>query len=587
LRIHLRSGAQLSGVTLAVTDAGGNTLLSQTTDFAVGQSSFLDWNGNTLARRFGQRNEVQPVLTFTLPACPTTPCTIPAGSAPFLVASVEVIDQSSARSSFVSQPYPLPLWPPDPVGGFPPSPTGSYPPDPTGSMVGVARGQALRVSVAATLGPCTAQLQVADASGNILASAPGVALAQGQSTSLNFVPIVYPPDPAGSRVSVLPLVQLSNRTGAPASGCVATTEIYDRFLGFDSALVKAGIDPGPCQCGVNPGPVQCGVNPGPAQCGINPGPVSVDPGPISFGLMGVGMFQTVRLNLQGISTDPANPCVAQLGFNDANGNPLVATPQVFTLNAGQTASIDLNGNTLVSTLGPQAPVVPVVFPPDPTGSRCSASAETYEQIFNSTGVPGGALKQGELTPKLKEIPMTRNGLTDGRRSTFHNWASALVALAPLCMLIMHSPATAAQVKTSPAPLKAINPHPTQTKEGPPKGTIDGVVFWDTSKVKGPLGCSGFAIHVGEQAPKYKQADPRFVDTTPLNVVPNFVYSKLGTTILCNYTVANVPLDRSLQVTFTPPAGSFSPPITTMYSTNTGLFVIPPPPVAIARDTSPR
>ena len=108
-------------MTLAVTDAGGNTLLSQTTDFAVGQSSFLDWNGNTLARRFGQRNEVQPVLTFTLPACPTTPCTIPAGSAPFLVASVEVIDQSSARSSFVSQPYPLPLWPPDPVGGFPPS----------------------------------------------------------------------------------------------------------------------------------------------------------------------------------------------------------------------------------------------------------------------------------------------------------------------------------------------------------------------------------------------------------------------------------------------------------------------------------
>lgn len=316
---------------VSFTDAIGNALGSTlSVNLGPGQSTSLDLNGNMLVRRIGQRVQVQPVLTIT----PGTPS--------LCNASVEVYEQFFGTTMAVADPSPLQL------AGRDPGPAQF-------GALGIAPGQTARLNaVAATSDPCTAQLEFTDASGNTLVSGQPVFLSAGQATSLDYQ---LAPGSRG-RTEIIPAGSLSNPTGGTVAGCLASAEIFDNASGFSRVW----------------------VNPGPSQF------AGKDPGPTQFGMFGVGQFQTLRLNAEGISSDPAVPCVVQLSFADGSANVLSAGP-VLTLNQGQISFLELNGNSLVGRFGQRVQVRPVLTPTSAPGT-CSASAEVYEQITGRTLVYG-------------------------------------------------------------------------------------------------------------------------------------------------------------------------------------------------------
>src|SRR5580704_4610620 len=71
----------------------------------------------------------------------------------------------------------------------------------------------------------------------------------------------------------------------------------------------------------------------------------------NFPMIGLVRGQTLQIN---IVAYPPVPCFALLGFRDVNGNPLGATTSV-ELQAGQSASLTLNGNSLSSVAGQRRP----------------------------------------------------------------------------------------------------------------------------------------------------------------------------------------------------------------------------------------
>lgn len=113
----------------------------------------------------------------------------------------------------------------------------------------------------------------------------------------------------------------------------------------------------------------------------------------NFPMIGLVRGQTLQINVEAY---PPEPCFAQLGFQDANGNPLGTTLSV-SLQAGQSASLTLNGNSLTNAIGQRVEVQPVVTPTVIVSSsvivnQCNASAEIYDNVLgvSSVAVPGAA-----------------------------------------------------------------------------------------------------------------------------------------------------------------------------------------------------
>jgi hypothetical protein len=221
----------------------------------------------------------------------------------------------------------------------------SVPPNATNfPMVGITRGQTLLLNVVAyPPNPCNAQLGFLNSTGLAVGPSQQVQLSPGQSASvaLNGNSLLAS---FGHRMELLPTVAVAGG----ASSCVASVEVVDNLLGATAVLV--------------------------------PGAVGFPPDPV-FGLLGLTVLQTVRLN---VVAYPPNPCIGQIGFTDKNGNPIGGSMNV-QLGAGQATFLDLPGNTLVSVLGQRAEVNPVVTPVSPA-TACIASAEVYGNAFGVTAV---------------------------------------------------------------------------------------------------------------------------------------------------------------------------------------------------------
>jgi hypothetical protein len=214
-------------------------------------------------------------------------------------------------------------------------------------MVGIARGQTLLLHLVAVdypPVPCSmVQLGVQDTNGNNVVQTQTLTLAAGQSAVLSVngdsLTTAF-----GQRVELLPTVTGMN--GAlTAANCVATVEVIDNALREAMVLV--------------------------------PGAVGFPPNPI-FGLLGVTVFQKVRLNVVAF---PNVPCFGTISFADKNGNQ-IGQPLAIQL-SWQSTFLDLPGNTLVSALGQRAEVRPVVTV---TEGACIASAEVYNDVTRATAV---------------------------------------------------------------------------------------------------------------------------------------------------------------------------------------------------------
>jgi hypothetical protein len=108
----------------------------------------------------------------------------------------------------------------------------------------------------------------------------------------------------------------------------------------------------------------------------------------NFAMIGLVRGQTLQVNLVAF---PPDPCFATIGFQNTNGNAVGPTLNV-TLQAGQSASLALNGDTLTNTPGQRVEVLPTVTLTAGIVSQCDASAEVYDNILeiSSVVVPGTA-----------------------------------------------------------------------------------------------------------------------------------------------------------------------------------------------------
>src|ERR1700677_2040498 len=87
-------------------------------------------------------------------------------------------------------------------------------------------------------------------------------------------------------------------------------------------------------------------------------PPAINANATNFAMIGITRGQTLQIN---VVAYPPDPCFAQLGFQDSNGNPIGATSAV-ALQAGQSASLSINGNTLAGSVGQRVEVLPTVVP---------------------------------------------------------------------------------------------------------------------------------------------------------------------------------------------------------------------------------
>jgi hypothetical protein len=208
-------------------------------------------------------------------------------------------------------------------------------------MIGVVRGQTLQINVVAfPPDPCFAKLGFQDVNGNPVGTTLSVSLQAGQSASL-AVNANTLSGAIGQRVELLPTVV---PTAGVANQCDASAEVFDNLLGGSSVVV-------------------------PGSPGFAPFP--------EFGLVGVTVLQTVRLN---VVAYPPDPCIGQLSFVSGNGVPVGSTLSV-QLNPGQAASLDLPGSTLVTKLGQRAELQPEVTAPN---GGCIASTEVYNNALGVT-----------------------------------------------------------------------------------------------------------------------------------------------------------------------------------------------------------
>jgi len=185
---------------------------------------------------------------------------------------------------------------------------------------------------------------------------------QVQSVDLNLTPFA---SRVGQRIEVQPVVvQSPDAAGDTNPGPVqlsATVQMLDAVTGLETVLAPL-------------------AQPG-GFVGANPGPVNVSS--LSPQILAGG--QTMRFDVMATGPDP---CVAQVTFNDANGNPLVPSTSV-NLPSGAGTTVDLNADTLGFALGTRIEVQPVITATAPAAavplnSVCNAAVEVFNHLTGRT-----------------------------------------------------------------------------------------------------------------------------------------------------------------------------------------------------------
>lgn len=183
---------------------------------------------------------------------------------------------------------------------------------------------------------------------------------QLQSVDLNLTPFA---SRLGQRIEVQPvIVQSPNAAGEGDPGPIsATVQMVDALTGFETVLAPLAQPGGPV--GVNPGPI--GVS-------------ALNPQILAGG-------QTMRFDVVAAGPDP---CVAQVAFNDANGNPLVPSTSL-NLPSGTGTTVDLNADTLGFRWGTRIEVQPMITAMPPAAavaqnSVCNAAVEVFDHLTGRT-----------------------------------------------------------------------------------------------------------------------------------------------------------------------------------------------------------
>jgi hypothetical protein len=178
-----------------------------------------------------------------------------------------------------------------------------------------------------------------------------VTLSPGQIQSVDL-DLTHFAAQAGQRAEVRPVITQVPGAASPPVQISATLQVLDAFMGFGTVLAQA---------------------PQPGTSAPTLGPQILAGG------------QTMRVDV--VASGP-DQCVAQVGFNDKNGNPL-NPPRVVNLSSGTGTSVDLNANTLGLRLGQRIevqPVLTVTAPPAAVAmnSVCNASAEVFDHLTGRT-----------------------------------------------------------------------------------------------------------------------------------------------------------------------------------------------------------
>ena len=197
LRLTVIGGPGGCAATLSFTDSTGAAVgPSANINVSAGQIAFLDLPGNTVAKAFGQRAEVMPLLT---PVAGT------------------FCDGSTGAEAF------------DVLTGFDhvirnPGPTGK-PPNPNFSAIGIGLDQTLRLKALAIDGDvCQATLSFTDANGNSVGGVQRLSLSPGQGgwLDLNGNTLV---SRFGQRAEVTPVATIVNGT------CDVVADSFEQITG--------------------------------------------------------------------------------------------------------------------------------------------------------------------------------------------------------------------------------------------------------------------------------------------------------------------------------------------------------------------
>jgi hypothetical protein len=140
-----------------------------------------------------------------------------------------------------------------------------------------------------------------------------------------------------------------------------------------------------------------------------PPPIDLAPpsGATNFAVVGITRNQTLRLNV----VASGGTCVAQLGFQDSNGNPIGPTLDV-DLATGQSASLSVNGNSVGE--GAEAGRVSIaefVISIQDTASpqlfqACLATSEVVEKLLDNTTVLIPAVPSWPANPVFGTLGVT-------------------------------------------------------------------------------------------------------------------------------------------------------------------------------------
>jgi hypothetical protein len=188
--------------------------------------------------------------------------------------------------------------------------------------------------------------------GALLAPLQQLTLNPGQieSADLNLTPLVAR---VGQRIEVQPVIVQSPGAVNPGPISIsATVQTLDELTGFE-AVLESVPQPGASSPGLGPQILAGG--------------------------------QTMRMDVLASGVDP---CVAQVQFNDANGNPLIPASSA-NLTPGTGTIVDLNSEALGLRLGQNIEVQPVVTPTAPAAavaqnSVCNASVEVFDHLTGRT-----------------------------------------------------------------------------------------------------------------------------------------------------------------------------------------------------------
>lgn len=219
--------------------------------------------------------------------------------------------------------------------------------NPQFGMVGIAHGQTLRLNVVAfPPSPCNAVIGFLNENGEAVPEQnKTVSLTPGQADFIDLTASVLALK-AGQRAELQPVVTLVPQPNPDSpDACAASLEIFTTSSG---AIDVASPMPEPDLPNATP----------------------------QFGMIGLIVGQTLRLNVLAF---PPNPCNAVIGFLDKNGVPQPEPDKTVTLSPGQADFVDLPASALALQTGQRAESQPVVtLQPAANGTTaCQATAEIF------------------------------------------------------------------------------------------------------------------------------------------------------------------------------------------------------------------